>query len=345
MGPALGSGRRSDDAADDQTDPPTNKRRVLSTAAGLNQDAFSTRDWLQFVAVGLIWGSAYLWIDIGLEAFEPGLIAWSRIVLGGTVLWVLPAARRRIAREDWPRLITLSVAWIAIPFMLFPLGQQYINSALTGMINSSQPIFATLIGAVLLSRLPGSKQLLGLLIGVVGIAAVTAPAAMSTDNDITGVALIVVAVAFYGLAVNIATPLQQRYGSISVMANILALAAVWTAPFGVLGLPSSRFEFGPVLAVVILGMLGTGIAFALMASLIGGVGAMRASFVTYLLPVVALALGITFRGDEVSVLSILGVLLVLTGAFLASRRERADVPAVQAADPVRAAKPEPRTSR
>lgn len=298
------------------------ERRVLSTSAGLNPGAFTTRDWFLFASVGLIWGSAYLWIDIALDAFEPGLVAWLRIVLGAGVLWVLPAARRRVARDDLARLIALSVVWIAVPFMLFPIGQQYINSALTGMINSAQPIFALAIGALMLSRLPGARQLQGLAVGIAGIAVVTAPAALSAEANVIGVVLIIVAVAFYGLAVNIAAPLQQRYGSIPVMANILTLAAIWTAPFGLLAVPESHLALGPILAVAILGMLGTGVAFALMASLIGSVGAMRASFVTYLLPVVALALGITFRGDEVEPLSVAGVVFILAGAYMASRRER-----------------------
>lgn len=310
-------------AVGDAADPPTSakQRRVLSTTAGKNSGAFSTGDWLRFVSVGLIWGSAYLLIDIGLEAFAPGVIAWLRIALGAAVLWLLPRARPPVHREDWPRLVTVSVTWIAIPFTLFPLGQQYINSALTGMINSSMPIFATLIGSIMLARMPGSRQMLGLLIGIAGIVAMTAPTALSTRSEVPGVVMILTAVAFYGLAVNVAAPLQQRYGSIPVMARVLALAAIWTAPLGLLGVADSTFELGPALATALLGVLGTGLAFALMATLIGSVGAGRASFVTYLLPAVALLLGVTLRGDRVTIASLIGVALVLVGAFLASRRE------------------------
>ncbi|MGH9186211.1 MAG: EamA family transporter, partial [Acidimicrobiales bacterium] len=106
-----------------------------------------------------------------------------------------------------------------------------------------------------------------------------------------------------------------------VMSKVLALAALWTAPFGLWGLSRSGFGWGAAASVGVLGVLGTGIAFALMATLVGRVGGPRASFITYLIPVVALVLGAVFREDRVSAWALLGVVLVIGGAVLASRRE------------------------
>lgn len=297
------------------------ERRVLSTTAGRNTEAFSVRDWVLFATVGTIWGSAFMLMDIGLDAFRPELIAWGRLVLGASVLWLFPASRLPIARQDWPRVAVISLVWFAIPFTLFPIAQQYINSATAGMINSSVPIFVAAIGSIMLSRLPRPRQRWGLLIGLAGVLAVGAPAALTGEAQVFGVVVVLVAVVCYGLAINIAAPVQQRYGSITLLAKVLTLAALWTAPLGLLGLADSAFAWPSAVAIVCLGAVGTGIAFALMATLIGRVGATRASFVTYLLPPVALFLGVVFRGDQVSSISVLGVLAVLAGAYLASRRE------------------------
>ena len=116
--------------------------RILSTSAGTNREAFTPLDWALFVSIGLIWGSSFLLIDIGLEAFHPGLITWMRIAFGALILALVPRARRRIEPFDRPRLIALSFVWVAIPFTLFPIAQQYINSAAAGMLNGAMPIFA-----------------------------------------------------------------------------------------------------------------------------------------------------------------------------------------------------------
>ena len=139
-----------------------------------------------------------------------------------------------------------------------------------------------------------------------------------------GVIPIIVATFLYGVALNVATPLQQRYGSLPVIARILSIAAVLTAPFGLVSLPGSRFAWPSLAATVAVGVLGTGVAFVLMGRLVGRVGSTRASIVNYLIPVVALGLGIVFRGDDVRPIAIVGVVLAILGAYLTSRRETRD---------------------
>ncbi len=296
--------------------------RVFSTAAGRNQQSFTATDWGLFWSIGLIWGSSFLFIAIGLEAFQPGLITLLRVGLGAAVLWAFPQARRPVDRHDRPRLVALSFLWVAIPFTLFPIAQQWINSALTGMLNGAMPIFAAAIASVLLRRLPRGPQLVGLVVGFAGVVAIASPSLGEGDTEALGAVLVVIATACYGFAVNIAAPIQQRYGSLPVMARMLGLATLWTAPLGLVGALDSRWRWDSFLAVAAAGMLGTGIAFVIMGTLVGSVGSTRASFITYIIPVVALGLGVAFRGDEVTLISILGVSLVIAGALLASRRER-----------------------
>lgn len=295
--------------------------RVLSTSVGTNQDAFSASDWVRFVAVATIWGASFLFIAIGLQSFAPGLVTWLRVASGAAVLMALPRARVAIDREDWPRLLALSVLWVAIPFSLFPIAQQWITSAVTGMLNGAMPIFTAAIASLMLRVLPRPAQLGGLVIGFLGIVAIGLPSIGDGRSEALGVALVVLATLCYGIAVNIATPLQQRYGSLPVMARMLVLATVWTAPLGVTGLAASSFTWPSLLAVLTVGVLGTGTAFVIMGSLVGSVGSTRASFITYLIPVVATALGVVLLDEHVTGLAMLGTVLVIAGALLASRRE------------------------
>jgi drug/metabolite transporter (DMT)-like permease len=111
--------------------------RILSTSAGTNTQAFSPLDWALFSSLSLIWGASFLFMDIGLDAFHPGLVTWLRVCLGAAILWLVPRARRPLGRGDWPRLVALSVVWVGIPFTLFPVAQQWINSAVAGMLNGA----------------------------------------------------------------------------------------------------------------------------------------------------------------------------------------------------------------
>jgi len=243
------------------------------------------------------------------------------VLFGAAALWLVPASRTRITREDRARLIALSFLWVGVPFTLFPLAQQWISSGLTGLLNGSLPIFATTIGAVMLHRLPGRAQTVGLIVGFAGVAAIAAPSLAEGSNEALGVVLVLLAVGCYGVAINIAAPLTQRYGSLPVMARMLGLAVVWTAPLGVVGLTGSSFAWGPLAAIAALGAIGTGLAFVLMGKLVSRVGSSRASFATYLIPVVALVLGAVFLDETVRALSIAGIVLVIAGAMMASRRE------------------------
>ena len=300
--------------------------RVLLTTHGTHRGAFAGVDWLLFLVVGTIWGSSFLLMAIGLESFRPGLVTWLRVLFGASALWLVPGARAvRIDRADRTRLLLLSITWVAIPFTLFPLAQGSVNSAIAGMLNGAAPIFTAVIATILLRRGPGSRQLIGIPLGFLGVAAIALSVASQGSSQVLGVVLILIATICYGIAFNVATPLQQRYGSLPVMARILAIGAVLTAPLGLASIPGSSFAWSALAATATVGILGTGVAFVLMGRLVGRVGPTRASIVGYLIPVVALVLGVVFRDDVVGSVAVGGVALVIVGAYLTSRRETAEV--------------------
>jgi len=297
--------------------------RLLTTSHGTNREAFSASDWGLFMSLALIWGSSFLFMAIGLDAFHPGLITLLRVAFGASFLAMIPRARAvAIERGDWPKIVALAVVWVAVPFTLFPIAQQWIDSAVAGMLNGATPIFTAVLATFLLRSLPGPMQIAGLLIGFAGILAIALPSAGGSGTAAIGVILVVIATLGYAVSLNMVPPLQQRYGSLAIMARVEWVALVMVAPFGLYGISQSSFAWPSLLAVAAVGVLGTGLAFVLMGNLAGRVGATRASFLTYLIPVVALILGVVFRDEVISVIAILGVLLVIAGAILASRRER-----------------------
>jgi drug/metabolite transporter (DMT)-like permease len=122
--------------------------RLISTSHGTNREAFSPSDWGLFFSLALIWGGSFLLIAIGLDAFHPGLVTLLRVGLGASILALIPGARAtKIRRDDWGRIIALAVFWVAVPFSLFPIAQQWVDSAVAGMLNGAVPIFTALIAA------------------------------------------------------------------------------------------------------------------------------------------------------------------------------------------------------
>jgi len=322
----------------DVTTTAAGRERLFQQSTAANEGSFTPQDWGLFVAVAAIWGSSFLLIDIGLDAFPPGLITLVRVGSGAAALWALPPsistrvgkpiAATKIDPGDRQRLLLLSVIWVAIPFTLFPIAEQHINSSVTGLLNGATPIFAATVAAVLLRQRARGPLLFGLVVGFVGIALISAPSISDGSNQASGVFMVLGATVCYGFAINLAAPLQQKYGSLPLMARMLALATLWTLPYGLWDIGEANWQIGPLIATLVLGVFGTGIAFAIMGTLVGRVGSTRASFITYLIPVVSLTLGIVFRGDTVAPIAVVGIALVIGGAFLASRarrEQRADV--------------------
>jgi len=297
------------------------RRPLLETGSGSRTEAFGVREWGLLASIALIWGSSFLFIDVGLESLRPGVIAAARVALGVAALSLVPAARRPIGREDRVRVAFLGVIWAGLPLILFPVAQQWIDSSVAGMLNGAVPLAGAAWAVLLLRRPLPRVQAVGLLVGFAGVLAISWPELQGSRATMLGTSLVVLAVLCYGLAVNLAVPLQQRHGALPVLLRAQLAALVLLLPFGLWGLRGSDFAWGPVLAMLPLGILGTGLAFVLMTNLVGRVGGPRGAVATYFIPVVAIVLGVVVLGERVAPAAIAGTALVVAGAWLTSRRE------------------------
>lgn len=292
-----------------------------STARGTNLEAFGRFEWSLLVGVALIWGSSFFFIAIGLETFSPGVVTTARVALGTAALGLVKRARLPVERSDLRRVVALGVAWIAIPMLLFPIAQQWIDSSVAGMLNAAVPVSAAIWAAGLLRRSPGPRQLLGIVIGFIGVIAISWPELTDSSASALGIGLVLLAVALYGLAANLAVPLQQKYGALPVLLRAQLVALIIVLPVGLAHLGSSSWSWRSALAMVPLGVLGTGLAFVLMATLVGRAGATRGAVAIYFVPIVAILLGVIFLDESVEPIALFGAGLVVAGASTASRAE------------------------
>ena len=272
-------------------------------------------------ATASMWGSSFVWMEIALEHFSPAFIALLRVVFGIATLSFFPRSRGSIERSDVPRIVALGVLWMGAPFLLFPIAQQWIDSSLAGMINGAVPIFAGATAAILLRKAPSRMAVLGIGVGFAGLVGISLPVLQEADSSGLGVALVLLGTGMYGVAVNIAAPLQQKYGALPVLFRTQLVALGVTLVPGLFGLASSEFDLASFGAVIPLGCLGTALAFVSMTTLVGRVGPARGSVTIYFVPIVAIILGVVFRNEDISAVSLTGMALVLGGAVLASRAQ------------------------
>lgn len=294
--------------------------RSFQTSDGTNIGHFDPKDWLLLISVAAIWGSSFLWIAIGLDGFHPGAIAFVRVLFGAAALWLYGPARQPVDRAAWPAITIVAIAGNAAPAVLFPFAQQRVASSVAGMLNSLSPFMVLGIAMLMTRSAPRRRQVVGLAIGLVGALMMAAPTLVGVDAEPLGVLLVMFAVAGYAITNNVIPPLQQLYGGPAILARALTISTVVLTPYGVYGLANSSGGLVPWLALLILGVVCTGIARALFATLIGSVGAPRSSIIGYLVPIFAITLGVLVRNERVGIVEIAGTAVVLFGAWVISRQ-------------------------
>jgi drug/metabolite transporter (DMT)-like permease len=319
----------------------------LSYAVGWGTVGFVIRGggatWTRMALLALFWGSSFLWIKIGLASFTPVQMTFLRLVLGAAVLVVLCyAGRQRLPRDRrlWGHLTVAALVGNAIPFTLFAVGEQTVDSGVAGVLNATTPLWVLLIAIVLRTeRNLSPVKITGLLLGFGGTLLIFAP----WEAEIAGWGALVILVAAICYAISFAyigrfvagrgvAPIALSATQIVAATGLMVLAL----PFQ--GLTPIELRWDAALAVVVLGVVGTGFAFALNYRLITDEGPTNASAVAYLLPVVSVLLGAAFLGEALTPHVIAGMVVVLAGVALTRVRRR--TPVVPAPLPVAVSRPQ-----
>lgn len=292
-------------------------RRAASESA-----AFQPVDWLLLAVPGLIWGSSFYFIAIALDSFSPGLITPLRVLIGFLTLSVFPKARAPVPRGAWRNIVLLGVLWLAIPLSAFPFAEQHVSSSVVGMLNGATPLFVALVAVAIARILPPKGQVFGLAIGLMGVFCIALPTINEGSSSTFGTMLVLGALTLYGVALNIAAPLQREFGALPVLWRAQIIAVILLAPMGLYSLRNSDFAWRPFTAVIVLGVFGTAMAHYAIATLAGRIGSTRASASLYLMPVVSLFLGVVLRGEDVAILAIFGSAVAVLGAWVLGRSKR-----------------------
>ena len=294
-------------------------------------------DWILLIVPGVIWGASFLFIAEGLEAMGPNGVTFTRILVGFITLALFPGSRRPVSRDDWLGTAMVGVLWMAFPLSMFPFAEQHVSSALTGMLNGAVPLFTAIVAAGIARRLPSRSIAMGIAVGLTGGVLMALPTVGQGRSTSLGVLLILAALVSYGFALNVARPIQQRQGALPVIWRAQAVALLLTAPLGLPEVLRARWSLAPALSLLALGALGTGVAYVLTVMAAGRAGATKASATAFLIPPVALLLGVLVRGEHVATLSVIGGVVCLGGAWLMRRAQlehavRAPTPVLRAAD-------------
>lgn len=283
----------------------------------------SARAWALFAAVSTVWGIPYLFIKIAVDGGMPPIVlAWGRIVMAAVVLLVLAHRANVIGqiRGHLKALVAYAVFEVCIPFPLIAAGERHVASSLAAIIVASVPLNVALLAIRFdpEERTTGVR-LVGLLVGLVGVALLVGLSASGTGTELLAAAGILVAA--FGYA---AGPMILKRGLAGVdpraaMGGSLALAGLLLTPFAALELPSRAPTTGAFASMVVLGLICTALAFVLMALLVREIGPARSVVITYVNPVVAVILGVLVLGERPGVSAIAGLVLILAGSWVATR--------------------------
>ena len=297
------------------------RRRVLETSEGTSPH-FGPVEWALLAVTSITWGSSYLWIALGLESFAPGLIAWLRLAFGAATLALFTREQVSIERRDWGVITLIAVVGNAGPALAFAVAEQTLESSVVGMLTAAVPL-ATLVVAMLLgNRSLRPVHAVGLLLGLIGVVLLSVDNVVGAKTGVSGIVYTLLAVFGYALTANVIGPVVERYGAVAVILRAQAISVVLLTPSGLLALDESSFSGRSFVAIVILGVLGTGMARSVQAALVARAGAPRSSVVGYLVPVVAAILGVAFLSEKMSAAELAGLAIITVGAFLGTRKVR-----------------------
>ncbi|MDT0188603.1 DMT family transporter [Microbacterium sp. ARD31] len=285
---------------------------------------------VQFALAGIVWGSSFLFMKVALTGLAPAQVAWSRLALGALALAVFVLLRREALPRSgrvWGHMTVLAVTFCVVPFLLFSWAQQYVTSGLASIYNATTPLMtAVMAGLVLRVERLGAGQLGGIVLGISGVIVIIGPwAGLDLSEGVVAQIAILGATACYGFSLAYMRRFVADTGMSATMFSFLNIgiaAAIMTLLAPVIALQPVRLDPWIVAAVLLLGCLGTGVAYIWNQNTVRAWGPTRASTVTYLTPLVGVALGALVLGETLSWNEPVGGLVVLIGILLAQNRLR-----------------------
>jgi drug/metabolite transporter (DMT)-like permease len=285
-------------------------------------------DWLLLLVLGLMWGTSYAFIKLGIETLSTFTLIASRLGIGLLLLLVVV----RLAREPLPRqprqylhLVVMAVVNIVIPFTLITFAEQSVESALAAVLNGAVPLVTIVVAALFLHDEPITvNRLVGLVVGYGGVIILVSRGltGLGGDEALIGEIALLGSTVSYGFGAvyarrnirGLRPMIPALFQVLFAFLIVVVLALTFERPFDV------RWNTDAVVAIVWLGLLSSGLAYLVFFRLLSRVGATRTSLVAYLLPVVGIVSGALMFGEQVDARILLGTGLVIGGVALVNSR-------------------------
>jgi drug/metabolite transporter (DMT)-like permease len=281
----------------------------------------SRRAWIAFATCSVLWGVPYFLIKVAVEDHSPAFVAWSRVALGAAVL--LPIAWKvgafRGLRGRWRIVFAFAVIEITIPFTLIPVGEEYIASSLAAILIAAVPLTI----ALMTIRFNPSEAVRGLrfgglLVGLAGVVLLVGVDVAGEPKELLGAACMLVATVGYAAGPMLIRMKMSDLHPLGPIAASLGIAAVILTPAGLITAPAKMPDGDVIASLAVLGVACTAIALATMFWLVAEAGPSKASIITYVNPVIAVALGVAFLDESLGAASVAGLLLILAGSWFAT---------------------------
>ena len=295
----------------------------------------SRRSWLALIFLGSLWGASYMFIKIALEDLPPAMIVFLRTGLAALVLVPLAAHRKGLEGLSGAlgMIAVLALVQVAAPFLLISAGEQEISSSLTGILVSSTPLFTAVL-AIWVDQAERSTgpRALGLVAGFLGVALLIGVDLGGSSSALLGGIAVTLAGLGYAVGSFIVKRSSVNLAPVGIAAATMVTSTVIVAPFALVSAPSELPGMDTVGAMLVLGLVGTGLAFAIFYTLTASIGPARVALVTYIAPAFAVFWGVLLLGEEISAGTVAGLALIVGGSWVAAgqslprRRRGAAVP-------------------
>ncbi|MGA2520966.1 MAG: DMT family transporter [Acidimicrobiales bacterium] len=291
--------------------------------------AMTRRGWVLFVALGIVWGLPYFLIKISVRELSPALLVLIRTGGGAVILVPFAAARGALVPvlRRWRPLVAYTVVELGVPWFVLFRAERNVSSSLAALLIASVPLFAAVVAWLTRSDRLSAFRVGGLLLGFGGVAVL-----VGFDvghSDVLAAASLGVVGLGYALGPWILARHFAGLPGLGVVAASLALCALAYCPLAVIGLPTRPLAGTVVASAVTLTLVCTVVAFLMFFALIAEVGAVRTTIITYLNPVVALALGVFALGERVGPVTMVGFVLIVAGCIIATRPVAVTGPALE----------------
>jgi len=279
------------------------------------------RAWAAFTALCVIWGLPYFLIKLALQDLSPAVIAWGRIAVGAAVL--LPLAWKRglirpvLAHKG--TICAFALAELVVPFVAIALGERWISSSLAGILIATVPMTVIVLSPLfgIKEKLSG-KRIAGLAVGFIGVVTLLGLDTVSGTLQWLGVGCMAIATVGYAAGPLLVQRHLSDVDELGAIAVSLGVATIMLLPAAIVSAPTTMPSVQSLISIAVLGVVCTALAMSLYFYLIVAAGAARASVVAYINPAVAALLGVLVLQEHFGVGSMLGLILILFGSWLAT---------------------------